>query len=80
MTQLELLRALRLHHWKGVLRNSAKIRRAENQIKANPSNKTFKVLDVAKRQHSLHMGFVQQLNDYFPIGDTAERDNNATNL
>lgn len=80
MTQLELLRALRLHHWKGVLRNSAKIRRAERQIKAGAGAKTFKILEVAKKQHALHMTFVQLLNDYFPIGDTAERDNNATNL
>jgi len=85
VARLEGLRALRLHHWKGVLYYSERIRYFEKKVNFGTSERrTPKLLaayENAKKCHSFQMKQVQFLNDFFPIGDTAERDNNnATNL
>ena len=60
----EALRPIRLWHWKqvGIRRNYAAL--AFSQKERNVHN--------AKANQ--HMKFVQQLNDFFPAGDTAEQD------
>lgn len=63
--QLAVLRAMRLYHWKRVL----KLRRVANGCV--PDTKP------ARYWHKLantHMGYVQQLNCFFDLGDTAEHD------
>jgi hypothetical protein len=85
---VEGLRALRLHHWKGVLEFSKRIAHYEARLaKCIPGFLTVhqlrlnEALEHSRRVHSFQMKQVQLLNDFFPIGDTAERDNdNATNL
>lgn len=61
------LRELRKYHWEECLymRKRARIMRERN------NESVAKALDAVA---SKHMGFVQFLNDYFPIGDTAEGD------
>lgn len=61
----ELLRPIRLHHWRLVLRYSGLQEEAERAG----------AKDVVKRMrkyHALHLGYVQQLNEFFEPGDTAE--------
>jgi hypothetical protein len=86
--QLEGLRDLRLHHWKGVLKFSERVSAQEITLarfdKAygveDPArHRIVSALEYSKRVHSFQMKQVQLLNDFFPIGDTAEHDN-ATNL
>lgn len=82
---IEGLRALRLHHWQGVLEFSKRIAHYEARIPglvdARQLERAREGLAHCKKVHSFQMKQVQFLNDFFPIGDTAERDNdNATNL
>lgn len=63
------LRDLRLYHWQAVLRlrTYADMRKSDSEHYHKRAN--------------FHLGQVQLLNEFFPIGDTAERDNdNAPNL
>ena len=69
---VEGLRALRLHHWQAVL--NLRSYAADADMRKSDSKHYNKRADF-------HLTQVQLLNDFFPIGDTAERDNdNATNL
>lgn len=69
---VEGLRNLRLYHWQAVLR----LRRYAKDCEARRSD-----ADHYNKRAVFHLTQVQLLNDFFPIGDTAERDNeNATNL
>lgn len=60
------LRELRLWHWRRVVNYRAKV--------DDPKTNRFKRREYSQL-HALHMGAVQALNELFPIGDTAERDN-----
>jgi hypothetical protein len=64
--QHDALRALRLHHYQAMLRlrsyaDDADMRKSDSQHYNKRAN--------------VHLGFVQTLNEFFPIDDTAERDN-----
>lgn len=66
------LRALRLYHWQAVL--NLRSYAADADMRKSDSKHYNKRADF-------HLTQVQLLNDFFPIGDTAERDNdNATNI
>lgn len=66
------LRALRLYHYQAMLR--LRTYAADADMRDSDSKHYNK-------RANFHLGFVQTLNEFFPIGDTAERDNdNATNL
>lgn len=75
---LDGLRAIRLHHWRKV----ENTRHMQNMLDANitkgGTQKQLELWIVQRRRMSadwkLHMGYVQTLNDFFDIGDTAERD------
>lgn len=69
---VEGLRALRLYHWQAVLRLRSYA--ADADMRKSDS-------EHYNKRANFHLTQVQLLNDFFPIGDTAERDNdNATNL
>ena len=68
--QLEGLRALRLYHWQAVLRLRSYA--ADADMRKSDS-------EHYNKRANFHLKQVQLLNDFFPIGDTAEHDN-ATNL
>jgi hypothetical protein len=76
---VEGLRALRLHHWKGVLEFSKRIAHYEARLlvlkDARQIERAREGLLNCKKSHSFQMKQVQLLNDFFPIGDTAEHDN-----
>lgn len=58
------LRALRLWHWQMVREQSQLMERA-------PTTPAYL---EARKKHTIHMQAVQFLNELFPTGDTAERD------
>lgn len=60
------LRALRLYHWRQVMRLAAL--RTSATV---PSEAGAKLRD---EQYDMHMKAVQSLNDLFSVADTAERD------
>jgi hypothetical protein len=66
---LQRLREIRLYHWRWMMTN-AKARDAFERKGDRYAAKEF------AHKASEHLGFVQSLNDFFPIGDTAERDYN----
>lgn len=76
--RLDLLRQLRLWHW----RQSRFYRSAQQGYEAHKcSLESAKFrdfldsdIDNAKSMADMHIGFVQTLNDFFEIGDTAEKD------
>lgn len=72
--QLKLLRELRLHHWK----ESVKLRQwANRHMETSPqymSKEIQRKADLFNAHSNFHICQVQLLNDFFPIGDTAERD------
>ena len=68
---LRHLRELRLWHWQMVLRYRGYERRAETQ--RSPQW----VINSHSKIANFHLGAVQALNDLFPIGDTAEKDNDG---
>lgn len=75
-TPLIRLREIRLWHWRKVLDASCEIRYYELMQQQGNAWSGFgnaKLLH-AKEVHALHIGFVQTLNDFFPVGDTAEKD------
>lgn len=61
---LERVRAVRLWHWQQVREASLVL---DLDIHGEPKRRAYE-------KRNLHMGFVQTLNDLFPLGDTAERD------
>jgi len=65
---LEGLRKLRLHHWQTALKL-----RAYGQTPGMRKSDT-KHYD---KKADFHLTQVQLLNNFFPIGDTAEKDDNA---
>lgn len=76
--KIEGLRKLRLHHWICALQIAPHIERLELV-----SNVGIKFSRIERREANLahlkmcksrHLNFVQLLNDFFEIGDTAERD------
>lgn len=62
---LARLRVLRLWHWQHVVRYQKHLN--------NPRTNRLKRREYHSL-HTLHLGAVQALNEFFPIGDTAERD------
>lgn len=62
---LQPLRALRLWHWRHARAATAK--REDGRASRHTQ-------ELARQSWNFHMGAVQALNDLFPIGDTAERD------
>jgi len=66
---LARLRAIRLHHWDAAMSDRRLERFAEDagNIKAAIS---------FRADANLHLTFVQTLNEFFEIGDTAENDAN----
>jgi hypothetical protein len=62
--QLAQVRELRLWHWMRVVQNRHLAQRAASGTMIREYN----------LQADQHLKFVQVLNDFFPIGDTAEQD------
>jgi len=81
--QLDGLRKLRLHHWKGVVKfdgfmiklsaDIEKLNTGRASDMAALKRKTG-LLESAKKIHSFQLSQVQFLNQFFTIGDTAEKD------
>lgn len=74
------LRELRLWHWrKVVLHRERAIAAAEDTDRLEALHAPKKFSRVRENaQHGVanwHLAAVQVLNDHFPVGDTAERDN-----
>lgn len=63
---IEGLRALRLWHWQAVLR--LRVYAADADMRKSDS-------EHYNKRANFHLMQVQLLNDFFPIGDTAEHDN-----
>ena len=59
------LRALRLWHWRHAIAATAR----REDWRTTPATKA-----QARQAWAFHMGAVQALNDLFPMGDTAEKD------
>lgn len=76
--QLENLRHIRLHHW----RLCEKHRRAGNDIAGrytgNEDDST--ALDFHRSLSEYHRKIVYALNDFFPAGDTADKDARNANI
>lgn len=71
------LRALRLWHWKEVLKASKLRDDVEFAMReCNGPNRSYfeERLTRAKARWTMHMGAVQTLNSFFDLGDTAEKD------
>lgn len=62
------LRELRLWHWRQMGRAR---RRALDKLNTDPKSALGKALN---KEANWHLGAVQRLNEFFPIGDTAEAD------
>lgn len=59
------LRAMRLFHWRSVL---------AHRMYARGKGLTPRFIKDENAVADMHLGFVQTLNDFFAVGDTAERD------
>lgn len=76
-TKIGILRKLRLYHYKEALKHS-KARTYYEQHRAKCYS--FEIAHINRKiraeqaKWSEHMGFVQALNEFFKVGDTAERD------
>lgn len=70
--ELSYLRAIRLHHWDEAM----KAREKEREAAASQSNLGNMIANAQNRIASQHLTFVQQLNEFFEIGDYAEYDAN----
>lgn len=82
IVELGALRACRLYHWRLAVRASKTRTTYEKALAREPANtynRTYyeNCIKEASARWSLHMGFVQALNQLFDVhsGDTAERDN-----
>lgn len=75
---IERLRQLRLWHWREArsYRGEQQAYEAAQRIARSQSYKDRydKLIDDAKSCADMHTGFVQTLNDFFEIGDSAEKD------
>lgn len=73
---LDRLRALRLWHWQGVLyrRKQAEWYVKREQDGKCSHNQAAVAIEWANKQADFHLLQVQALNDFFPLGDTAEND------
>ena len=67
--QVARLRELRLWHWREAMKQRARERRLESFIVPLPEK-----VGQARELANFHIKQVQTLNDFFPMGDTAERD------
>lgn len=63
------MRALRLWHWQIVVDSTKREQWAHKQGELYKN-----YADAAKSDNAFHMKIVQTLNDFFPEGDTAEKD------
>jgi hypothetical protein len=81
----QTLRELRLYHWQAYLLHHAHVQNLRLHLtheftawlseKAGTKNEIkLKILELDKTAN-MHLGFVQTLNDFFPVDDTAEKDN-----
>lgn len=76
--QLASVRKVRLWHWRRVVSNrelQVQNERLGKGMQAGPARTAC--LSRARQQGKIadtHLRFVQLLNDVFPVGDTAERD------
>lgn len=74
----ERMRELRLHHWKGVLfyrKKQTRLEHAYESCKEEYAKDNLKNhMEGAKHIANFHLGAVQLLNQFFPIGDYAEND------
>ncbi|MDE4917762.1 hypothetical protein ACUXAV_005106 [Cupriavidus metallidurans] len=64
---LEMLRPVRLYHWRAVVR-------ARNHANACHREGKHGAAKQYEERLALHMKHVQALNSFFPIGDTADND------
>lgn len=71
-TFIERLRALRLWHWKMAL----SYREQQVHLESFKSRSLKDTINRYKAAADRHLTAVQTLNEFFPIGDTAERDAN----
>lgn len=62
---LHRLRELRLYHYRAMLT----LRAYANDDGLEPGHRKH-----YNKRANMHLGFVQTLNDYFPLGDNAEQD------
>lgn len=75
--RLKGLRKVRLYHWNCAINITAHVGRIE--LKPQPTRKHAvwvrkNTLSHLTKAHATHMTFVQILNQFFEIGDTAEKD------
>ena len=78
---LNRLRAIRLYHWREMLKarkradRSAELR-DQSISRMMPKYEKYWMTEWEKHNKlaNTHLGFVQSLNDLFPLGDTAEKD------
>lgn len=65
------LRELRLYHW----RMNREARRSERMCRTIMSEPgASESADLYDKKAMMHIGFIQTLNAFFPVGDTAEAD------
>lgn len=72
--QISALRKLRLYHWKQYLKMVRWTQGMENVGYPYESEFTKKRAASFRNHATFHMKQVQVLNDFFQIGDTAEKD------
>lgn len=71
----EGVRAIRLHHWKLVRDLNHQMRGCEYDLERwRDWFSKRQELNRAKEKHAFHLNSVIVLNQFFEIGDTAERD------
>lgn len=74
---LESIRKVRLYHWNCAIEVTAHMGRIELKPPPTSRHNTWvrkNTMFHLKRAHATHMTFVQILNQFFDIGDTAEKD------
>lgn len=64
---LDILRPVRLYHWRAVCRARKHATACQREGKHGPAMKYEERL-------AIHMKHVQALNAFFPVGDTADND------
>jgi hypothetical protein len=67
---LSMLRHMRLWHWKALIEHRALERVYQDKLGIGSAEKG----DMHRTQGNLHLGYVQVLNNFFPMGDNAEGD------
>lgn len=68
------LRALRLWHWQQVIEERGTQRFGEKFAQAFQLEGSKEAIKLIEDKIAWHLSCVQTLNDFFPIGDTAEGD------